>query len=533
MRYNGTFLFSDWLSSVDRRYGDQCRFSCGEDKLSFPALLDASGHCASILMEKGLKKDDRVLLLAVNGLDWLVSFFGIILAGGVAVLGNYAMNRHETSLAARLAGARWAVLGAEDIFGFQTGSVEEAVCEGGLSPSRILSCRDLYRQSLDVSRLPGKAFARLPEAFTCPGDTRVILFTTGSTSLPKAVQLSPEAILTNVCGAVGLGTRVCGAAGVLALPLFHCFGLAGMLMGMETGCYVCLSREITPQAVLEMIDQKKASLLMTVGTVCRLLVRLPEFPVKGAGRLKICYLGGSNLTAADLETLKKSLGGASIISGYGLTECGSVVSMSTEDLPEARRAASAGRILPCHEVGIWDKERGFLNPGETGEIVVKGPCLMNGYLGLPQEEQPFDGNGWLHTGDLGMIAEDGLLELKGRIKDLIKRAGENIAPGEIEEVLLSEPGVADARVFGIPDPVLGERVEACVVLQSGGTDERRLRASLRKKLSPHKIPAHIVALPCFPVSANGKIDQIRLRELLAERLGAAFPEKPDTGEQTS
>ena len=150
---------------------------------------------------------------------------------------------------------------------------------------------------------------------------------------------------------------------------------------------------------------------------------------------------------------------------------------------------------------------------------------MNGYLGLPQEEQPFDGNGWLHTGDLGLIAEDGLLELKGRIKDLIKRAGENIAPGEIEEVLLSEPGVADARVFGIPDPVLGERVEACVVLQSGGTDERRLRASLRKKLSPHKIPAHIVALPYFPVSANGKIDQIRLRELLMQRLGATLPEK--------
>ena len=524
MSFDKGFLFSEWLSSVNRRHGDRIRISCGEDELSFPALLDAARHCAAILMEKGIKKDDRVLLLAANGLDWLVSFFGIILAGGAAALGNYAMSCHETSLAVRLVGARWAVLGVENIFGLSAGSMEEAVCGSGLLPSRILSCRGLYRQSLEAYRGSQEDLARLPETFSSSRDTRLILFTTGSTSLPKAVQLSSDAVLTNTFWvAETIKNSMHDALGI-ALPLFHCYGLTQTLVGLDLGCSVCLPREITPKAVLDMIDQRNIRSLMTVGTIYKLLVRLPEFPEKGAGKLKTCFWGGSRMIASDLERTEKKIG-AKIISGYGLTECSAAVSVSTEDLPEARRAASAGRILPCHEVGIWDKERGFLNPGETGEIVVKGPCLMNGYLGLPQEEQPFDGNGWLHTGDLGLIAEDGLLELKGRIKDLIKRAGENIAPGEIEEALLSEPGVADARVFGFPDPVLGERVEACVVLQSGGTDERRLRASLRKMLSPHKIPAHIVALPCFPVSANGKIDQIRLRELLMQRLGATLPEK--------
>jgi fatty-acyl-CoA synthase len=286
---------------------------------------------------------------------------------------------------------------------------------------------------------------------------------------------------------------------------------------LEQGGSVCLAREISPQAVLELIDQRKSDVLITVGTLYKLLVRLPEFPEKSRGKVRLCVWGGSKMTAADLESIEKSFG-AAVLPAYGLTECSAVVSLSPGDLPTGRRSAAAGRIHSCQEVGIWLKERGFLGPGETGEIVVKGTCLMNGYLGLPREEQPIDDDGWLHTGDLGRIAEDGLLELKGRMKDLIKCAGENIAPGEIEEALLSEPSVAEARVFGIPDPVLGERVEACVVLRSREMDERRLRTSLRKKLSPHKVPVHVVAFPAFPVSANGKTDQIWLRKMLMQRM---------------
>ncbi len=523
MSFNNGLLFSDWLFSVNRRYGDQIRLLSGEDELSLPALLEASLRCAAILTEKGMQKDDRVLLLAANGLDWLVSFFGIVFAGGVAALGNYSLRGHEITVITRLVKAKWAVLGVEDLFGLRPGFTEEAVCEGGVLHSGIYSCRELYRQSLERSGLPDDAFSGLPETFSHPRDTRVIMFTTGSTSRPKAVQLSSDAILTNVCSTMKFTHGDLRDSCIIALPLFHCYGLYGVLAGLEQGGIIYLAREISPQAVLEMIDQRKPDVLITVGTLYKLLVRLPEFPKKGAGKLKLCFWGGSKMTAADIESIEKNFGAAAV-SGYGLTECSAVVSVSTGDIPPERRAAEAGRIQSCQEVGIWLKERGFVSPGETGEIVVKGPCLMNGYLDLPHEEQPIDDDGWLHTGDLGRIAEDGLLELKGRMKDLIKCAGENIAPGEIEEALLSESGVAEARVFGIPDPVLGERVEACVVLRSGEMDERRLRTSLRKKLSPHKVPVHVVAFPAFPVSASGKTDQIRLRKMLMQRLSEMSPD---------
>jgi fatty-acyl-CoA synthase len=160
-----------------------------------------------------------------------------------------------------------------------------------------------------------------------------------------------------------------------------------------------------------------------------------------------------------------------------------------------------------------------LPQGELGEIVVKGPCLMNGYLGLAKDEQPIDENGWLHTADIGVITKDGLLQIKGRAKSLIKRAGEGIAPADVEEALLEDSRILDAKVMGVPHPILGESIEACVVLRNGEEfDERRLRASMRRKLSPHKIPSHIVAFRSFPLNSNGKVDVLRLKEMLLDRL---------------
>ncbi len=507
-------LFHNWLELLARDYGERLAVTCDEDALCYSELVQASRGCALKLRRQGLQKGDRVILSAVNGVDWIVSFFGILLAGGVAASANYRLNREDTITITRLVGAGWAILGPEDAYAEQRAA--QALCDGGIPANRILSCRELYSDALKTS--VDESELRLLTEGISPRDTQVILFTSGSTAIPKAVALSSEAILTNTYGFVELIANDVGKIGCPPLPLFHAFGMIVMMMLFDVGAVLCLTRELTPQAVLEQIDKRHADTLFSVGTIYRMLIELPEFHEKGKGKIKSCIWSASGMTPADMERLQQCLGGAQILPCYGLSECAAAVSISESGIPPERRAVTVGRPLPNLDVRIWSENRGFLPQGELGEIIIHGPCLMNGYFGLPTEEQPIDKNGWLHTGDLGLITEDGLLQLRGRLKTLIKRAGENIAPAEIEEALLEESSICDAKVIGLEHPILGESVEACVVLRDGELNEQRLRAFLRKRLSPFKVPSHILAFPAFPLNTNGKVDQLRLKELVAERL---------------
>ncbi len=512
-------VFPEWLASLAQRYGDKPALACDEDMLSYSQLYDASRRCAVDLAGRGVKKGDAVLLMAANGLDWLVSFFGIVLAGGVAALANYSLNGEDTARITRLANAEWAVLNVDDLFGIQPGTVARAIENGGVPPAHILSARALYTAARSAPPSEDELSAvQALAALTKPQDTQVIIFTTGTTSQPKAVQLSSRGLLANAIGSLEIGRKDIGKAVCHALSLFHIFGFVHTLRILENGGFACLPREISPEAVVELIERWNVDTLASVGTVYRMLVALPGFKEKGEGNIKSCIWGASELTGADAERLRACLGDTQILPGYGLSECSCVVSTSASDIPPERRMTTVGRLNPSLDVRIWLEGRGFMPPGEPGEIVVAGPCLMNGYLGVPREEQPIDEDGWLHTGDLGLITEDGLLQLKGRSKDLIKRAGENISPAEIEEALLEEPCIRDAKVIGLPHPFLGESVEACVVLREGELDEKRLRLSLRKKLSPYKLPDHIVPFPSFPLNTNGKVNMLQLKKMLAEKL---------------
>lgn len=519
MRSNAT-VFSEWLESLAQRYGNQPALVCDNDTMTYSQLLDASLRCAADLAERGVKKGDSVILMGVNGLDWLVSFFGIVLAGGVAALTNYSLNSKDTVTLTRLVDAKWAVLGVDDVFGIRPETVAQSVETGGVPSDHILNSRKLYETASDPGSIPDPAIVRALAALTKPQDTQMIIFTTGTTSLPKAVQLSSASILSNTYGFLEILEGDIGKAACLALPLFHAYGMTMELGLLEVGSTVFLPREITPQSVLDVIERGKIDTMFSVGTVYRLLMGMPKFEENGRNRIKSCIWGGSAMAPADLEKLEKILVNAYVVPAYGLSECSPVVSMGSRSIPTERRAVTVGRPLSNVDVRIWEEERGFLPQGEIGEILVSGPCVMNGYLGLSIEEQPIDAEGWLHTGDRGIITEDGLLQLRGRIKDLIKRAGENISPGEIEEALLEEPSITDAKVIGLPHPILGESVEACVVLREGELDERRLKAALRKKLSSYKIPDHIVPFSGFPLNTNGKVNQLRLKEMLMERLGA-------------
>ena len=518
-------LFSAWLEALAERYGDAPAVTCG-GTLSYQALLDASRQSALHLAGMGVRKGERVVLWAVNGLDWLVAFFGITMAGGVATLMNYGLPAADVTQLTKRYGASWAIVGTNKVSAADPEAVIQAMVNGGVAPDRILRADALFSAATDADApLVDLAALRALAAQTQPRDTQVIIFTTGTMSFPKAVQLSSYSILsdarcfTDLCEDGMLTDSLC-----VALPLFHSYGLAMVMFWLQNGGHIHLMAAIHPAKVLEAVSQNGITGIATVSVIYSGLLHLPDAEKKLAGQVKVCFVGGGFTTPTEMMRVENALGSGKFLIGYGQTECSPVITVNVPSDPLERRAVSVGRVLPGLDVRIWREGAGFLPQGEIGEIVVKGPITMNGYLGLPQEEQPFDADGWLHTGDLGLFDETGLLLLAGRIKDIIIRNGENISPMEIETALMEEPSVREAKVMGAPHPLWGESVEACVVYGAEPPDEDALRAALRGKLAAYKIPSHFFAYPALPLNTNGKLDQRTLKVSMLEKLRGVYIE---------
>ena len=514
-------LFTTRLEHLAQNSGDLPAITC-ETTLTYHQLYDASRRCALSLAAAGVQRGDRVLLWGLNGADWLVEFIGIIMAGGVATLMNYGLNAEDVTRLTKNVDAKWALIGGNRVSAQDPKAAAQAVIEGGVPMDHIMPMADLFKASMDLSRpIDPENFRMLAEQVR-PEDTQYIIFTSGTTSLPKAVQLSSYSTLSDVDAVNEYLKDDWQKNCCVALPLFHSFGLVCVLLSMCNGSHTHLIRDIKPNLIRDTIAENGIELLATVGAVYSGLTMLPDFESKLAGRLKLCVVGGGFTTPTEMMRVENMLGGGKMLIGYGQTECSPVISVNIPTDPLERRAVSVGRILPGLDVRIWREDTGFLKTGEIGEVVVKGPIVMNGYLGLAPEEQPFDADGWLHTGDLGMIAEDGLLLLAGRIKDIIIRSGENISPSEIEKVMMENPAIRQVKVLGAPHPIWGESVEACVVYNGEAPDEATMRASLEKRLSKFKIPSHFFTYSEFPLNSNGKLDQRGLKADMLEKLRAIF-----------
>ena len=521
---NRELLFKNWLEDLAKRYGDRPALTCGLT-LSYSQLLEASARCAGNLIRAGVQQGDHVILWAINGVDWVVSFFGIAMAGGVATLMNYGLNAEDVTALTKMSGASWALIGGNKVSAVDPKAAAGAVMAGGVPMNHIMPTSDLLKASLDITKPFDRAAFEARVSQVKPEDTQFIIFTTGTTSLPKAVQLSSRSVLSDARGALELlDADLSGNddKGCNALPLFHSFGMIVTFVMFEKGYNCFLAADIKPQPITDIIVSNEIKVIATVGAIYGMLTALPDFETKLAGKLKACIVGGGFTTPTEMMRVENALNGGKLLIGYGQTECSPVISVNIGSDPLERRAVSVGRTLPGVDVRIWREGTGFLEQGEIGEVVVKGPITMNGYFGLPEVVQPFDQDGWLHTGDLGMIAEDGLLQLAGRIKDIIIRSGENISPQEIEKIMMEEESIREVKVLGAPHPIWGESVEACVVINGDELDEKRLRESLRRRMSAYKIPSHFFIYPKFPLNANGKLDQRGLKADMLEKLRSVF-----------
>ena len=492
-----------------------------------PAIVGSGGSCtyeelqkriiglANRLREMGVTKGSRAALWGYNSADWLTAFFAIVRAGGTAVLVNYSMGSADAAELLRMTETRFLLCGENGETKKNPEAMRTLASLAGIPEEQ---CLDLRPSSPELQAAYAGGGEEAVDA-SGENDTAFIIFTSGTTSRPKAVQISQRALTFD---ADAFNNNISGYAGrsvCVAVPLFHILGLLMSYAYLCRGETVCLPANYKPETLIREIDANRISDMAAVGAVYLGLADAPDFEKNAAPHLHLCMIAGGMSTPVQMMRLELQYANATFINMYGQSEAAPLTMVRPSDLVE-KRAQTVGKAVEGVEIRISDGKGGFLPQGEIGEVIARGGNLMNGYQGLPREKQPIDENGWLHTGDLGAFDAEGYLYLAGRIKDVIIRGGENISPSEVENALNQLENIREAKVMGAPHPIYGESVEACVTMTDGGKsfDPEALKAALRTKIARFKVPSHIFLYDRFPLNVNGKLDQRALHADLLNRL---------------
>lgn len=350
-----------------------------------------------------------------------------------------------------------------------------------------------------------------------PFDVINMQYTSGTTGFPKGVMLTHSNLVNNAnsiadCMRLTSKDRIC-----LPVPFFHCFGsVLGTLACVTKGAAMVPIDHFNPVRTLEAIEKAHCTGVHGVPTMFISMLELPDFDEYDLASLRTGIMAGSPCPVSVMRQVMDRMGAKEITIAYGQTESSPVITQTRTDDPLELRVATVGRPLPGVEVKIVDpKTNETLPPGKSGELCTRGYHVMRGYYkDREATKKAIDPEGWLHTGDLGLQREDGYFEITGRLKDMIIRGGENIYPREIEEFLHTHPAVADAQVVGVPNRKYGEEVMAFVRVKPGySVKPEKIREFMRGKVARYKIPKYVEIVEAFPMTANGKVQKFKLREV--------------------
>ncbi|MFH1058686.1 MAG: AMP-binding protein [Pseudomonadota bacterium] len=367
------------------------------------------------------------------------------------------------------------------------------------------------------------AYARR-QAGLDPQDVVNMQYTSGTTGFPKGVMLTHHNIGNNGyfigdCQRLGPDDRLC-----LPVPLFHCFGcVLGVLAAINHASGLVILEEFDPVAVMTAVESERCTALYGVPTMFIAILEHKLFNKFDFSSLRTGIMAGAPCPVKVMEQVIERMNMREVTIAYGLTENSPVMTQTRPEDDIARRTQSVGRALPAIEVRIVDPETGRdLPPGAQGEVCCRGYSVMKGYYNQPEATAAaIDQDGWLHSGDLGVMDADGYLAITGRHKDMIIRGGENIYPREIEEFLYRLPGVSDVQVVGVPSPKYGEEVGAFIILKPGFSyTPEDVRDFCRGQISRYKVPRHVAFVGSYPLTASGKIQKYKLRELAGETFSA-------------
>jgi long-chain acyl-CoA synthetase len=479
----------------------------GETKLSYARLDELSDRAAASLAAAGVQPGDRVGLQLPNIPQFVIAYFGILKAGGVVVPMNVLLKAPEIEFQLRDSGARTLIT-----YGAFLDESAKAAEAAGLA--------SLYVVAETGAPATGTAFEALlagdppgPQlALRSPADPAVIIYTSGTTGTPKGAVLSHLSLYMNADIPGRLFEFNADDTVVVALPLFHVFGLSSVMNTcVLLGGTMSLVPRFEPRAVLELMQRDRVSVFMGVPTMFIGLLQGADSADYDLASLRVAVSGGAPIPAEVIDSFERRFG-VPILEGYGLSESSSAATFNIS--ATERKVYSAGKPIWGTSVQIWDDNGQPLPPGsgQVGEIVFRGANIMIGYHNQPEATAKAFAGGWFHTGDLGYLDQDGFLFIVDRIKDLIIRGGYNVYPREVEEVLYAHPAVAEAAVVGVPDPRLGEEVRAIVAVKPGqSVTEAELIAFVKERAAAYKYPRTVEFRDSLPKNATGKILKKELR----------------------
>lgn len=507
---------------------------------SYSQLLEQVDRLAISLLRLGIEKGDRVGIWAPNCYQWLLVQFATARLGAIMVCINpnyqkselaYALNKVQCKALICAEGFRQsnylAMLEALAPELAHTHSGAELDAQALPSLRHIITMGKARPGYLAFDWLMGDLTAEdsalLDALDLSPQDPINIQFTSGTTGNPKGATLSHHNILNNaklVGDAMGMSPadKLC-----IPVPLYHCFGMVlGSLLCVAHGATAVFPAEaFDADSTLKAVSEERCTALHGVPTMFIAELEHPQFDQFDLTSLRTGVMAGAT---CPVELMKKVIGKLhmeEVLIAYGQTESSPINHITLRDDPLEKRIGTVGRAGAHQEVKIVDAFGDEVPLGERGEICNRAYSVMLGYWDDPQKSaETVDQDGWLHSGDLGVMDQDGYVQVVGRIKDMIIRGGENIYPREIEEFYYRHPKVQDIQVFGIPDDKYGEQVCAWVMLRSGQqADAEEMRAFAEGELSHFKIPRHFHFVDHYPMTVTGKIQKFRMRELMLQSLG--------------
>ena len=497
------------LEEVVRRYGAKTAIVLGDRRISYSELDEASNKVANALLALGVKKGDRVAMLLSNTPEFVIFFLGIVKIGAIAAPMDTRYKFYE--LKALFDNCQPKILVAESPFlellvpnlpKFK--SVEHVINLTLGNEGPFVS----YREMLSTSP------ANKVRAGLQADDTALIFYASGTTSRPRGVMLSHESFIAEAkASGDGFAQTEKDIVILFALPLYHTFGLEVLLLtSLFRGSTVVMLPGLSIDSLVETIEKERATMFMGVPYIFALANNLAEKEgVKcDLSSLRLCVSSAQSLPLIVREQFKRYYG-FDIVEVYGLSEA--VAHVTRQPVDGTGKPCSVGTPLSIWEIKIVDNDGKEVPVNQPGEIIIKGP-FMKGYYANPEDTTEMIKDGWLYTGDIGKIDENGEIFILGLKKDMILIKGQNIYPLDIETVLRNHPKVAEAAVVGIPDELKGERIRAVVTLNNGHlATERELQDFCRQYLANYKVPKQIMFVESLPRTAAGKVRKEKLKQL--------------------
>ncbi|HKX23320.1 MAG TPA: AMP-binding protein [Rhizorhapis sp.] len=509
-------------------------------RLTWAELGERVSALASGFLEIGLEPGDRIGIWSLNRFEWALTQFAAAKAGLILVTINPAYRLSELEYALAKSGCRAIVLSppfktsdypamieavlpelaelADGIVSSRLPDLRHVIQMGGVTLKGALSFADVEARGATA----GAVRLKEVEAGLSPLDPINIQFTSGTTGSPKGVTLSHRNILNNG-KFVGKGIKL-GVTDKLCIPvpLYHCFGLSmGNLACLVHGAVMVYPGEgFDPLATLEAVAAERCTALYGVPTMFIAELDHPRFDEFDLSSLRTGIMAGSPCPVEVMRRVADQMHMSEVTICYGMTETSPVSFQSATDDPLARRVSTVGRVHPHLQVKIVDTEGKVVPFGAPGELCTRGYSVMLGYWNDPAQTAAVkDEDGWMRSGDLAIIDDEGFCNIVGRLKDMVIRGGENLYPREIEEFLYGHPAIRDVQLFGVPDDRYGEELCAWVILHANQSlTEEELKDFCRGRIAHQKVPRYVRFVESFPLTVTGKVQKFIMRDRMIEEL---------------